>query len=101
MPTEFRILIEHALHLDPLTPDAAGLPKVGRENNFLTITYTKVTTAADISYTIQQSSDLVSWSTATTQNDVLSTVGNVQTIKAKIDIGTSTSLFLQLRVTRP
>lgn len=94
-------LMEYALHLDPLAPDAAGLPRVGREGNFLTLTYSKVTTATDITYTVLQSSDLSSWSTATTQNDILSTNGNVQTIKARIDIGTSTHLFAELRVTRP
>ncbi len=94
-------LLEYALHLDPVLPGVDGLPLVGREGNFLTLTYTKVTTATDITYAVQKSSDLLSWSTATTQDKVIATNGNVQTIKAKIDIGTSARLFARLRVTRP
>lgn len=94
-------LLEYALNLDPLTCDTTGLPRVGREGNYVTLTYTKVTTATDIGYVVEQSSDLVSWATANTQDEIVSTVGNVQTIKAKVDIGTSSRLFLQLRVSRP
>jgi hypothetical protein len=94
-------LLEYALHLDPLTSDAAGLPRVGREANFVTLTYTKVTTATDINYAVEQSTNLVSWTTATTQDEIIFTNGNVQTIKAKIDIGTAAHLFPRLRVTRP
>jgi hypothetical protein len=94
-------LLEYALHLDPLTPDAAGLPRVGREGNFVTLTYTQVTTASDINYTVEKSANLTSWTPANPQNEIISTVGNVQTIKAKIDIGASMQLFARLRVTRP
>jgi hypothetical protein len=94
-------LLEYALDLDPLTSDAAGLPRVGREGNFITLTYTKVTTATDIDYAVEQSTDLASWATANTQDEIVSTVGNVQTIKAKIDIGTAAQLFVRLRITRP
>jgi hypothetical protein len=94
-------LLEYALDLNPLTSDPAGLPRVGREGNFITLTYTKVTTATDIGYAVDQSTDLASWTTANTQDEIVSTVGNVQTIKAKVDIGTSSRLFLQLRVSRP
>jgi hypothetical protein len=94
-------LLEYALNLDPLTPDVAGLPRVGREANFVTLTYTKVMTATDINYAVEQSNNLTSWTTATTQDEIVSTNGNIQTIKAKIDLGTATHLFVRLRVTRP
>jgi hypothetical protein len=94
-------LLEYALNLDPVTPDAVGLPRVGREANFITLTYTQVTTATDIGYAVEQSSNLVSWATANTQDEIVSTAGNVQTIKAKIDISTSTRLFVRLRIARP
>jgi hypothetical protein len=94
-------LLEYALHLDPLIPDAAGLPRAGREGSFLTLTYTQVTTASDINYIVEKSTDSVLWSPANPQNEIISTNGNVQTIKAKIDIGTSMRLFARLRVTRP
>jgi hypothetical protein len=94
-------LLEYALNLDPLTPDAAGLPRVGREGNFLTLTYTKVISATDIQYVVEQSSDLAFWTMANPQNDIVSSTGDIQTIKAKVDKGTSSRLFLQLRIARP
>ncbi len=94
-------LLEYALNLDPLKPDAAGLPQVGREGNFITLTYIKVLNASDINYLVEQSSDLISWTTASTEDEIISTTGNIQTIKAKIDIGAATQLLLRLRATRP
>jgi hypothetical protein len=94
-------LLEYALNLDPLTPDAAGLPRVGREGNFLTLTYTKVISATDIQYIVEQSTDLAFWTMANPQNDIVSSTGDTQTIKAKVDKGTSLRLFLRLRITRP
>jgi hypothetical protein len=77
-------------------------PHVGIEGNLLTITYWRLTApSTDIVYEIQQSSDLVSWTMATTQEDVLSTNGDLQQIKAKVDPGTSAQLFLRVSVTRP
>jgi hypothetical protein len=94
-------LLEYALNLDPLKPDVTGLPHAGHEGKFVTLTYTKVTTATDINYVVEQSSNLISWTTAITQDEIVSTTGNIQTIKAKIDAGTATHLFARLRVTRP
>lgn len=94
-------LLEYALNLDPLKPDVAGLPHAGREGNFVTLTYTKVTTATDINYVVEQSNNLISWTTASTQDEIVSTSGNIQTIKAKVDTGTAAHLFVRLRVTRP
>jgi hypothetical protein len=77
-------------------------PQVGREGNFLTLTYSKLTVpVTELTYTFEKSDDLVSWSTATTQDEVVATAGDLVTIKAKIDPGTSTHLFARLRVTRP
>jgi hypothetical protein len=77
-------------------------PQVGLEGNFLTLTYSRlIAPDTDIVYTVEQSSDLVSWSPANTQDETVSTVGDIAKIKAKIDIGTATYLFARLRVTRP
>ena len=77
-------------------------PQVGREENFLTLTYARlVAPSTDITYTVEESDDLVSWSTATTQDEIVATSGDLETVKAKIDIGAATHLFARLRVTRP
>jgi hypothetical protein len=77
-------------------------PQVGFEANFLTLTYNKLLVPeSDLIYTVEQSSDLVSWTTATTQDEPGAVTGDLQVIKAKIAVGTATHLFARLRVTRP
>ena len=77
-------------------------PQVGFEGHFLTLTYTKLLVpSSDVIYTVEQSSDLVNWSPATTQNQPGAITGDLQTIKAKVDVGSETHLFLRVRTTRP
>jgi hypothetical protein len=77
-------------------------PQVGREDNFLVFTYSKlIVPVSELTYVVEQSTDLATWTPATTQDEVLSTNGDIQMIKANIDIGTSTQLFVRLRVARP
>lgn len=77
-------------------------PQIGREGNFLTLTYSRfLLPASELTYLVQQSTDLVSWETASVVEEPVSTAGNIERIKAKVDIGTATALFLRLRVTRP
>jgi hypothetical protein len=93
-------LLEYALHADPLTPDVARLPVVALEGSDLTLTYFKVTTATDIQYTVEQSFDLVAWTTASSIDEVVATDANVETIKAKVPTNGAPQLFLRLRITR-
>jgi len=77
-------------------------PQVGREGNFLTFTYSRLLVPdTELTYTVEQSDDLVTWTIATTQDEILSTTGDIETVKAKIDTGNATHLFARLKVTRP
>jgi hypothetical protein len=77
-------------------------PQVGWEGNYLTLTYWRLTVpSTDVVYEVDQSSDLGSWGPATTQNEVVSSAGDFEQIKAKIDPGMADHLFVRLKVTRP
>ena len=93
-------LLEYALHGNPTTPDTARSPTVAIESGYLTLTYFKVTTALDIQYAIEQSTDLVTWTTAGSIDEIIATQDNVQTIKAKVAMNGAPRLFLRLRITR-
>ena len=67
----------------------------------LSLIYTKRTTATDVTYAIEQSTDLVSWSPAVAVSTVVNSAGTIQTVEAKVARGAETRLFLRLRVTRP
>jgi len=76
------------------------LPTVSIESGYLTLTYFKVTTALDIQYAVEQSTDLLTWTTASSTDEIIATEDNVQTIKAKVAINGAPQLFLRLRITR-
>ena len=56
--------------------------------------------ALDIQYAIEQSTDLVTWTTASSIDEIVATQDNVQTIKAKVAMNGAPRLFLRLRITR-
>jgi hypothetical protein len=77
-------------------------PQIGYEPNQVTLTYWRFDAPlTDIVYEVQQSSDLVSWSAATTQGELLTTAGDLQQTKAKVNPGSADHLFLRLKVSRP
>jgi hypothetical protein len=93
-------LIKYATGMDPLVPaPSASLP--GREPGYATITFDKQTTATDLAYSIEKSTDLVNWMTADTDDEAVGTNGTILTIKSKVAVTTELQLFLRLRVTRP
>lgn len=77
-------------------------PQVGMEAGYLTLTYSKLLAPSSvITYTVEQSSDLIAWTTATPQEEIGLTIGDLQTVKAKVSTGTAARLFLRLRINRP
>jgi hypothetical protein len=77
-------------------------PHVGLEGDFVTLTYGKLLVPpSDLVYSVEQSSDLVSWLPATTQDEALATTGDIQTIKAKVALAGAKQMFLRLKITRP
>ena len=76
------------------------MPTVSTESGYVTLTYFKVTTALDLQYAIEQSTDLLTWTTANSIDEIVATQDNVQTIKARVAMNGAPRLFLRLRITR-
>ena len=93
-------LLEYAFHTDPNVASVTALPHVGMESGFVTLTYTKLMSATDLSYTVEESATLASWAPATVTEQVVATSGVTSTIKAKVAITTETQKFLRLSVTK-
>ncbi len=94
----------NALGLNPNLPctsytDGAnpGLPLLGTEGPVLTLTYQRDTAKTDITYVIETSTDLMSWSSSGVTEQILSTNGTVQTVKASVTV--KPKVFMRLRVT--
>ena len=94
-------LLEYAFRLNPEAPDVSGLPQFSVADGVATLVYRRVTTATDIHYALQQSSDLQSWVAANAQQERIALEGNVETVKATVLVGTAEQLFLRVAVTRP
>jgi hypothetical protein len=96
-------LLEYAFHSDPTVAAATTYPQAGMEGSYLTLTYPKLRTATDISYVVEETSDLTnpaSWTPATVVEEVVSTVEVTRVIKAKVAMGAAAKKFLRLKVTQ-
>ena len=93
-------LLKYGLGMDVTEPAKSATSTPGSEPGFVTLTYTKRTTATDVTFSIERSTDCTVWTAATATNTVLGTVGTVQTVKAKVALNNEPSLYLRLRVTR-
>jgi hypothetical protein len=98
-------LLEYALNLNPNVASGTGLPieQIDPSCGCLTLTYTKVLSAIDLTYTVEAASDLGGpWSTNGITQTVLGTDGVTQTNKASDSsnpVATSSRRFMHLRVT--
>ncbi len=65
-------LMEYALNLDPTVASLAGLPVVTEKNyggvDYLSMTFTRSSVATDLTYTVQGSSDLATWTNLATSS---------------------------------
>lgn len=93
-------LLEYALHLDPLVPDAGELPKIEHSGDTVSLIYRKNDAASDLTYSVEQSADLTTWTTAQTQDAVLSDTDGTKTVRATLSGVSAGPIFLRLRVTR-
>ena len=83
-------LMKYALHLNPFVNGVNGLPVQSittiSGTNYLTLTYTKVIAATDLTYTVQVSTDLQTWNSGPTYTGVLNTVTDSNGITQSITV---------------
>ena len=94
-------LHEYAFRLNPESSDVAGVPQFNATPGAATLVYRKVTTAGDIQYAVQKSSDLVTWQPADAPEETTATDGNVATMRVTVPTGSAEQIFLRMAVTRP
>jgi hypothetical protein len=94
-------LYEYALNLSPTEPDETGVPVVKVKSfngvDYLSITYTRVTTATDVTYTVQASADGETWVNVSTSVD-----GQIPTGEGFVEeVGTEPVLTSESRDIQP
>jgi hypothetical protein len=102
------LLLEYTLGLNPLNADTNQPVSGSLQSNYLTLTYTKIKAATDISYAAEAAGSLItgSWSSAAGEVEQAWKVSDgltVQTITArdKTAVSNATSRFLRLKVSSP
>ncbi len=95
-------LLEYAFHTEPGTASVSALPQVGMESGNLTLTYTQLLSATDLSYVVQESQSLSppNWTSAAVVEETVSTSGVTRVVKAKVALGAATQKYLRLSVTK-
>ena len=96
-------LLKYALNASPTTPASAAslLPVFAINGNTISYTYRQNLAATDLSYVIEQSPDLTTWTPVTPSTTVLSDDGSTRVIRATLNRGSTTNLMLRLRVVTP
>ncbi len=94
-----RNLLEYALALDPKTPATAGLPFA---TGTLSLTYTRVKAAVDLTYIVEVTNDFATWNSGPAFTTVPSTIDNgaTETITAASLLAPGAGQFMRLRVQR-
>ena len=93
-----RNLFEYSSNSDPRTASATNTPIVTLDPSYLSLTYTKVLAAEDLTYTVEESIDLINWSPAASIDQILLDDGVTQIIRANVLIDGADRLFLRLGV---
>jgi len=94
-------LLKYALNAPPTAAATALLPVLSVNGSNLTFTYRQNDAATDLTYVVEQSTDLSTWTTATPSTSVLSDDGHTRVIQATLPRGSGTQLMLRLRVVTP
>ena len=101
-----RNLHEYAFSLEPKTSDVSGLPlPLMQSSGALAISYTHVKSAVDITYVVEVSNDLITWSSGPTHTAVIDTAdhGVTETVKvgSLLALDPTKRQFMRVRITRP
>jgi hypothetical protein len=96
-------LLEYAFHTDPNSAASASYPQSGKEGSDVTLTYTQLLSATDLSYVVEEASELTNstvWTPAPVVEEIVSASGLTRVVKAKVAMGMATKKFLRLKVTQ-
>ena len=95
----FSTQVEYALGLTPTSADSTGRPAISTTSSNWVYTYTRPTGLSDVTYSVEASTDLTTWSTTGVTHTNTSTVSGVETWTGSYALTTGGALFLRLKTT--
>src|SRR5207253_402857 len=92
-------LIEYALGFAPKSANSNSLPAVSVVGSDWTYTYTRPSDRPDVTYTVEASTDLSSWSAAGVAHELVVS-GSVETWRARFPVASAPNCYFRLKVTQ-
>jgi hypothetical protein len=92
-------LTKYALGLAPTTSAQAGLPSLSISAGNYAYAYTRPSSITDVTYAVETSTDLVSWTTTGVTQEKVSTSGGVETWRGLFPFSTQARQFFRLKLT--
>jgi len=93
-------LVEYALGLEPKTPNGGAVTTVAATGGEWVYTYTRPSARSDLTYAVEFSTTLTSWTTTGVTHELVSTTSGVETWRARVSATGVPTAFFRLRVTR-
>ncbi|WP_438481312.1 DNA/RNA non-specific endonuclease [Oleiharenicola lentus] len=94
-------LVKYALGLLPKVNATVGLPEITTTASDWIYTYTRPADRSDVTYTVERSIDLTTWSTTSVTHELVSTAGGIETWRGRVPLTVGDKLFFRLTVVRP
>lgn len=95
----FSNLVEYALGRDPKVAGNAAAPEVAASGSEWLFTYTRPADRTDVTYTVEISTNLTTWTTTNVTHERTAT-GPTETWRARVPLSAGANLFFRLKVTR-
>lgn len=90
--------LKYSLGLEPKTAAFTGLPTVTATPTEFIFTYTRPTTTTDVTYSVEVSPDLGTWTTTGVTHELVSTSGATATWRARYPLAAAPRAYFHLKV---
>jgi hypothetical protein len=94
-------LVKYALGLEPKQDSTSGLPTVTTTATDWVYIYTRPVDTTDLSYAVEVSTDLTTWTTAGVTHELVSTGAGTETWRGRYPLASAANVFFRLKVVAP
>ena len=94
-------LVKYALGLEPKQNITSGLPAPSVQGSDWVYTYTRPSDRTDITYAVEFSTNLSTWTTAGVTHELVSSGGGNETWHAKYPLASAANCYFRLKVVQP
>jgi hypothetical protein len=89
-------LVKYALGLEPKQNSTTGLPSVTVSGSEWVFTYTRPSRLTDVFYSVEVSTNIVSWTTAGVTHELVSTANYIDTWRGRYPLSSASNAFFRL-----